>query len=76
MLLPGLLLLLPALVGAVFFGLASQLFFVGGARAEGITLLALLPEIQLTLVIGRYAMRWHLPEAPSGVTDAVQDFAD
>lgn len=31
-------------------------------------LLALLPGIELTLVIGAYALRWHLPEAPRSVT--------
>lgn len=34
-------------------------------------LLALLPSIRLTLVVGRYAMAWHLPGAPALLTDAV-----
>lgn len=35
--------------------------------------LALLPRIALTLVIGRYAQAWHLP-APGTVTDTVRDW--
>lgn len=35
-------------------------------------LLAQLPAVQLTLVIGRYAMAWHLAPGPATVTAAVQ----
>jgi len=35
-------------------------------------LLARLPHIELTLVIGRYAMDWHLPAASGSVTEVVQ----
>ena len=38
-------------------------------------LLAMLPDIQLTLVLGAYAQRYHLPEA-SSVTDAVMRWRD
>ena len=34
-------------------------------------LLAGMPHVALTLVIGRYAMDWHLPERPRTVTEAV-----
>ncbi|MDE2369481.1 MAG: uracil-DNA glycosylase family protein [Burkholderiales bacterium] len=38
-------------------------------------LLAGLPKLQLTLVIGRYALDWHLPQyRGAGVTDAVRDW--
>ena len=37
-------------------------------------LLATLTELRLTLVIGQYAMAWHLPEAQGGVTDIVRDW--
>ncbi len=40
-------------------------------------LLALLPHIQLTLLIGRYAQRWHLGNrAKSGLTATVQNWHD
>ena len=35
-------------------------------------LLEHLKNIRLTLIIGQYAMRWHLPENTMNVTDAVQ----
>ncbi|MGC4027317.1 MAG: uracil-DNA glycosylase family protein [Steroidobacteraceae bacterium] len=38
--------------------------------------LAGLPNVQLTLVIGRYAMAWHLPGARGGVTDVVRRWRD
>lgn len=38
-------------------------------------LLAQLPQIELTLVIGQYALAWHLPQAArQGVTAAVRDW--
>ncbi|RUO25930.1 IclR family transcriptional regulator [Aliidiomarina minuta] len=37
-------------------------------------LLAQLPNIKLTLAIGRYAIDWHLPEHHARVTDAVQSW--
>ena len=37
--------------------------------------LAALPGIRLTLVIGQWAMRWHLPAA-GGVTEAVRSWRD
>jgi len=39
------------------------------------TLLDLMPNIKLTLVIGQYAMKWHLPEANKGtVTNMVKSW--
>jgi uracil-DNA glycosylase len=35
-------------------------------------LLAQLPDIELTLVIGRYAQAWHLPDGGSSVAETVQ----
>ena len=35
-------------------------------------LLAALPDIELTLVIGRYAMGWHLPDAGPMLTETVR----
>lgn len=35
-------------------------------------LLAQLPDIELTLVIGRYAQAWHLPDGGNSVTETVQ----
>lgn len=35
-------------------------------------LLAQLPDIELTLVIGQYAQAWHLPDGGSSVTETVQ----
>ncbi|MGQ0708504.1 MAG: uracil-DNA glycosylase family protein [Rhodoferax sp.] len=35
-------------------------------------LLALLPHIQLTLVIGQYALAWHLPQHQGTLADAVR----
>lgn len=35
-------------------------------------LLAQLPDIELTLVIGQYAQTWHLPDGGSSVTETVQ----
>ncbi|MBY8964320.1 uracil-DNA glycosylase family protein [Algiphilus sp.] len=35
-------------------------------------LLSAMPQIGLTLVIGRYAQAWHLPEAPATVTECVR----
>ncbi len=37
-------------------------------------LLAALPGIELTLVIGQYAQAWHLPAGTGGVTDRVLDW--
>ncbi|MCK5771567.1 uracil-DNA glycosylase family protein [Algiphilus sp.] len=37
-------------------------------------LLALLPDISLTLVIGRYAQDWHLDTVGASVTDTVRDW--
>lgn len=37
-------------------------------------LLAQLPQLQLTLVIGRHALAWHLPAGPRSVTEVVQDW--
>ena len=37
-------------------------------------LLSELVAVRLTLVIGQYALRWHLPEAGSSVTEAVRDW--
>jgi uracil-DNA glycosylase len=34
-------------------------------------LMAELTEVQLTVVIGRYAQAWHLPDAPTSVTETV-----
>ena len=39
-------------------------------------LLAELPNIRLTLVIGQYAMAWHLDEAPATLTDTVKQWRD
>lgn len=39
-------------------------------------LLARLPSIQLTLVIGRHAMAWHLPDAGPTLTETVQRWRD
>ncbi|MEO1035699.1 MAG: uracil-DNA glycosylase family protein [Pseudomonadota bacterium] len=36
--------------------------------------LATLEQIRLTLIIGQYAQRWHLPDASRSVTDAVRDW--
>ncbi len=33
-----------------------------------------LAHVRLTLIIGQYAMRWHLPEARGGVTEVVRDW--
>jgi uracil-DNA glycosylase len=38
------------------------------------TLLSGLVSVRLTLVIGQYALRWHLPDAGSSVTEAVRDW--
>ena len=38
--------------------------------------LAELIDLRLTLVIGQYALRWHLPEAPTSLTDAVRQRYD
>lgn len=37
-------------------------------------LLAALPSVKLTLVIGQYAQAYHLKEGPASVTDAVKDW--
>lgn len=39
-------------------------------------LLAKMKRIDLTLVIGQYALSWHLPDAPKKVTDAVRAWRD
>lgn len=36
--------------------------------------LAELPDIELTLVIGRYAMAWHMPDAGTAVTQVVKQW--
>lgn len=38
-------------------------------------LLALLPRLELTLVIGQYAQAWHLPGRRASLTETVRDFA-
>lgn len=38
-------------------------------------LLALLPRLELTLVIGQYAQAWHLPVRGATLTDTVRDYA-
>lgn len=38
------------------------------------TLLARLKKLQLTLVIGQYAMAWHLPDASGTLTEIVKDW--
>lgn len=35
-------------------------------------LLAALPAVELTLVVGQYAQAYHLPDAPASVTEAVK----
>ena len=35
-------------------------------------LLALMPKVQLTVILGQYALKWHLDPAPKTVTDAVK----
>jgi uracil-DNA glycosylase len=37
-------------------------------------LLERLPAVELTLVIGLYALRWHLPEAGRSLTEAVREW--
>lgn len=37
-------------------------------------LLAQLPHIELTVVLGQYALAWHAPSAPKSITAAVQDW--
>lgn len=37
-------------------------------------LLARLPAVKLTLVLGQYAQAYHLPDGPGSVTDAVRDW--
>ncbi|MCE1251357.1 MAG: uracil-DNA glycosylase family protein [Comamonadaceae bacterium] len=37
-------------------------------------LLAQLAQIELTVVLGQYALAWHLPQARGGVTAAVRDW--
>ncbi|MFT6097710.1 MAG: uracil-DNA glycosylase [Arenicella sp.] len=39
-------------------------------------LLATMPEIQLTLLIGRYALDWHLPDSNKNLTETVKAWAD
>lgn len=39
-------------------------------------LLAALPAVQLTLVVGQYAQAYHLPGAPASVTEAVRGWRD
>jgi uracil-DNA glycosylase len=38
--------------------------------------LAILPDIKLTLVIGQYAQRWHLPESKLNLTETVRGWRD
>ena len=40
------------------------------------TLLSTLSNLQLTVVIGQYALEYHLPNAPKSVTDAVLGWRD
>jgi len=42
------------------------------AEAWREALIEQLTQVRLTLIIGQYAMRWHLPEARGGVTDVVR----
>ena len=44
------------------------------APAWRAALLAQLPRLELTVVLGQYALAWHLPQAPRQVTAAVQDW--
>jgi uracil-DNA glycosylase len=44
------------------------------APAWRTALLAHLPQVRLTLVIGQYALAYHLPGAASSVTEAVQNW--
>ena len=37
-------------------------------------LLARLPQIAFTVVLGQYALAWHMPDGPRSVTQAVQDW--
>ena len=37
-------------------------------------LMAQMQDVELTLVIGRYALAWHLPEARGSLTDVVRDW--
>lgn len=39
-------------------------------------LLARLPKLELTLVIGRYAQAWHLPNSQANLTQAVEGWRD
>jgi uracil-DNA glycosylase len=39
-------------------------------------LLATMPDIQLTLLIGRYALDWHLPDNNRNLTETVKAWAD
>jgi len=39
-------------------------------------LLHALPKIELTLVIGQYAMAWHLPDAAHNLTETVRAWRD
>jgi uracil-DNA glycosylase len=45
------------------------------AEAWRADLLARLASIELTLVIGMYAMRWHLPSAPRTVTETAKNWS-
>lgn len=40
-----------------------------------VPLLALLPRLELTLVIGQYAQAWHLPSRRGSLTETVRDHA-
>lgn len=44
------------------------------APAWRAALLARLPHIELTVVLGQYALAWHVPQAPASVTAAVRDW--
>lgn len=39
-------------------------------------LLATLPNIELTLVLGKYAMAWHLPQFKGSLTEAVESWEE
>ena len=38
--------------------------------------LALMPQVELTILIGGYAQKWHLPKRAKSVTDTVREWRD
>ena len=46
------------------------------AEAWRASLLERMTAVKLTLVIGQYALRWHLPEAKKNLTETVRDWKD